>query len=273
MNTRTTNFFEISVTPPIKQLYVTENYRNQRLDFSGNVHVPLTKDSIVSLFPFETSKIIASEPQHIEWLFKKLLFQAFERSKAFFDLNYRGSELTILEDRLSQRKEYSILRRLVFRVFHSHDKLLLAFDPFARIYNRLTLDTLLSSYEFTQEYFLMQNNCLVFIEQGGDRKWVRGRIRQLGSIVKVEVPYLLDGTLELTPARIIPSLDKRGLAKLLKTSTPKVDLDKEVKALSAMTSSAKIQTIQQVFEKYISGLFHLQVRDVRFDISMSPLDG
>lgn len=268
-----TNFFELSLNPPVLQLFVTENYRQEDLNSPENVATFLTKNSIVSLFPFDHSKKIPVNPRYLEWLLKKLLFGAFDTSKSMFDPDYKKSEISILDQILTQREEYSVIRRLVVQIFHAQGRPLLAFDPITKVYNRLSLAKLLKTQHFSRNDFMQHSDCLAFVDYKGERRWTRGRITEVADndAVKVEIPLLFDGTIEMSPARVIPSLSRESLSRIVKAFHRPYDFDSEVKQLGEFTSKSKLEAILQIFENYLRVIFPLKAGNTAVNVASSPL--
>ena len=270
-----TNFFELSITPEIKELFLTERYSVDSISSVDNLSTHLDKNSFISLYPVKGSTKTAAKPPYIEWLIKKVIFDKLESEETSFDADYKDGEITILKESLVQREEYSVLRRLVLRVFHAKGTLFLAIDPFTKIYNRLSLARLLSNYNFARAHFITYGECLVFVDKHGERKWARGRIRDITQtgVVKVEVPSLFDGTIEVSQSRVIPSLSKPALGEIVKRAHPNFDFDKEVKQLGDFTSREKLGTIKALTQKYIHPLFPITIRDTQIELALEPVEG
>ena len=275
MSNITTNFFELLITPEIEDVFITERYGVDSLISADNLSTYLDKNSIISLYPIRGSNKVFAKPPYVEWLIKKIIFEKLQDEESSFDIDYKDGEVTLLNESLVQRKEYSVLRRLVLRVFHAKGKLLLALDPLTKIYNRLSLTKLLSNYRFSRAHFLTYSECLVFVEKHGVRKWARGKIRDIiqSETVKVEVPTLFDGTIEVTPARVIPSLSKPVLGEIVKRAHPRFDFDKEVKQLGDFTSREKLETIGTLFQRYIYPLFPITIRDTHVEVMPESVSG
>lgn len=275
MNDKVTNFFEFSINPTIEYLFLTEiDKNNKTLDSPDNLYTYLTRTKLISLYPINGSVKIEPKSQYLEWLIKKLLFNILGNSKAIFDINYQYNEVSILDEKLTEEEEYSILRRLVLRVFYAKGKPLLAIDPITKVYSRLSLDKLLNSYNFSPKDFLVHNRCLAFVEKSGERKWLDGSIRDIleREAVKVEVPFIFDGTIELNQNRIIPFLSKDKIASIVKKSHPTIDFHKEIKQCGEFTSRGKLKSIQNTFNKNIKILFPITVNQTVFDIAPTPVD-
>jgi hypothetical protein len=266
-----TNFFEVSISPQIKELFL-----NDRSNFTeesyNNISTNFSKTKIISLYSYPSSELIPTKLVYIEWLVKKLIFEKLEKNKSVFDIDYRSGEVTLLNENLLQKTEYSLLRRLVIQVFHANGKLFVAIDPITKKYNRLSLAKLLEEHNFKQEDFTEQNRCLVFVEKNNVRKWVRGNIVGFLSddSVKVEVPYLFDGTIEANTTRVLPAFNKKILFEVLKDPRQKLNFDKENKAKSSFTSRQKYESILSYHEQYIKSIFPIQIGETRISISENP---
>lgn len=271
----TTNFFEITISPNINCLYISEVYSKGKYKPNNNAYAWLSNNSVVSLFPLENSESVSPKPHYIEWLVRILLFKALEKSSTIFDIDEKNGEFSILDQRLVHHDGYSILRRVVTRLFHSNGKLLLAIDPVARLYNRLSLNKLLENSFFSPQDFLSKNRCLVFIEKDGERKWLPAFIRDISrkDSVKVEVPSVFNGTIEVAPSRVIPTLSKSQLSIIARNYGLGFNFDKEVKQTGDFTSVEKMNAIRNIHEKYIRPVFPIKVQQTSFDISSFPISG
>ncbi len=277
MSKKITNFFEVSITPQIDALYLTEGRFRAANEIKDNLIVNNTKDSVISLYPLPGSSEMPARLKHIIWLVRKLLLNALERSDSIFDIDRKG-EFTILDDKLAQTNEYSILWRVIMRVFNAQDltgqtRLLLSVDPITKLYNRLSIDKLVQSHGFQRDDFLRFDDCLVFVEKRRHRKWARGRIRDYedSGNIKVEVPYLFDGTIQVSANRVVPSLPQHILASIVRDAQPNLDLYQQKKQLSSLTARKKKELIQTIFSKYINVLFPIQVRGTNIELSANPI--
>jgi hypothetical protein len=268
-----TNFFEINITPQIKELFLNERSNFSTNKVSDNIFTNFSKTKILSLYPYPISEIITPKPVYIEWFIKKIIFESLEKNKSVFDVDYKSGELTLLNENLNQKTEYSLLRRLIIQVFHANGKLFVAIDPITKKYNRLSLHKLLKYPGFSREDFIGQSRCLVLVEKNNIRKWVKGTIIEFISddTVKVEVPYLFDGTIETNSNRVIPAFNKKLLFEVLKDHQQILNLDKENKSLSTFSNSRqKYDAILKYFEEYIKPIFPLKIRETTISISEQP---
>lgn len=267
-----TNFFEIIVSPEIKELFLNDR-SNFIEESSHNIFTHFSKTKILSLYPFSNSEKIISKPVYIEWFIKKIIFEELEKNKSIFDIDYKNGEVTLLNENLLQKNEYSLLRRLIIQVFHANGKLFVAIDPITKKYNRLSLAKLLEEHNFKPEDFTEQNRCLVLIEKNNIRKWVKGNI--LGFLsndsVKVEVPYLFDGTIEAKTTRVLPAFNKKFLFEVIKDPKQKLNFDKENKAKSTFTSRQKYEAILRYHVQYIKPIFPILIGETEFLISEEPI--
>jgi hypothetical protein len=124
MATIKTNFYKISISPPADTLYVSAGENPDNLVSHENVTTRLTKDSLVSLHPRQSTRPMPAEPWNIQALVKRLFFARCEASEWAFDVDYREGSMTILPERIAQHREHSILRRVATRLFFA-DKVLL----------------------------------------------------------------------------------------------------------------------------------------------------
>src|ERR1051326_7781529 len=271
---RRTNFFEILINPPIQSLYLTESLKRSRPELANNLVTNLTRDAFISLYPLDGSEKIAPRIEYVEWLLKKLLFRVFDNSHEFFDGNYSDSEVSLIKDPFIRKDEYSLLKRIAIRVFQANDKFLLAIDPRTKLYNRLSLAKLLTHYGFTAEYFLEHNDCIVFVEKNGSRRWVRGRIRDFVSNdrTKVEVTSLFRGTIEITATRIIPYLNRNDPTSVVQHAYPNLDLDAEIKTHSEFTQKQKEEAIRKFLAQYLKPVFPTRVGNTEFQLSNAQID-
>lgn len=266
-----TNFFEITVSPEIKELFLNDRSDSIK-KVSDNVFTNFSKTKLISLYSYPNSEIISPKPAYIEWFVKKIIFKELEKNKSIFDIDYRRGEVTLLNENLLQKTEYSLLRRLIIQVFHANGKLFVAVDPITKKYNRLSLANLLKEHNFSPEDFIEQNKCLVFVEKNNIRKWVKGNILEFLSseLVKVEVPYLFDGTIEAKTTRVLPAFNKKSLFKVL-NAQQKINFDKENKSKSTFTSRQKYNAILSYFEQYIKPIFPFKIGETEISISESPI--
>ncbi len=266
-----TNFFEITISPEIKELFLNDRGNFIEESFK-NISANFSKTKIISLYSYPNSESIPAKSFHIEWLVKKIIFEKLEQNKSVFDIDYKSGEVTLLNENLLQKTEYSLLRRLIIQVFHANGKLFVAIDPITKKYNRLSLAKLLEEHNFKPEDFTEQNRCLVFVEKNNARKWVRGNIVGFLSddLVKVEVPYLFDGTIEANTTRVLPAFNKKFLFEVLKDPKQKLNFDKENKAKSAFTSRQKYESILSYHEQYIKPIFPIQIGETKISISENP---
>lgn len=266
-----TNFFEIIISPEIKELFLNDR-SNSIQEVSDNISTNFSKTKIISLYAYPNSEIIAAKPVYIEWFVKKIIFEKLEKNKSVFDINYRNGEVTLLNENLLQKTEYSLLRRLIIQVFHANGKLFVAIDPITKKYNRLSLAKLLKEHDFSPEDFVEQNKCLVFVEKNNIRKWVKGNILEFlpNELVKVEVPYLFDGTIEATTTRVLPAFNKKSLFKVL-NAQQKLNFDRETKSKSTFTSRQKLEAILSYFVQYINPIFPIKIGDTEISISENPI--
>lgn len=267
-----TNFFEITISPEIKELFLNDrsNFVEESLD---NIFTNFSKTKIISLYPYSTSEKIVSKPVYIEWFIKKLIFDELEKNKSVFDIDYKKGEVTLLNENLLQKTEYSLLRRLIIQVFHSNGKLFVAIDSITKKYNRLSLAKLLEDYSFSQDDFIEQNRCLVFIEENNVRKWVKGSIVSFlsNTTVKVEVPSLFDGTIDAKTTRVLPAFNKKLLLDVLRKTNQNLDIDKETKAKSSLTTRKKYEEILKYFKLYVKPIFPLQIKNTYISIADAPI--
>jgi hypothetical protein len=270
-----TNFFEIKADPLIDELYVTEGVRRKELENAGELVTSLSDNSVLSFSPFPGSKKVTAKPQYVEWLLKKALFQRLESSTTLFDIDYRRGEVTVVDDPLLRTEVFSVLRRLVLRVFEGRGHFFLAIDPITKVYNRLSVHKLVRDHRFVLNKFLEHNRCLVFVQEGDNRKWVRGLIRAVTTdeVLKVEVPNLFDGTIEVNSNRVIPSIGKAGLLKIAAKSKLGSNLETKIKRLAEFTSKRKFEETLRAFRACILPLFPMTVGEVALRIESSPLKG
>lgn len=271
----TTNFFEILISPQIDELFLTDRSNVSKLEFTDNIVANYDKTSLISLLPINSnSKKKEPKPLFIEWLLKKALFEALDKTDFSFDPDYRDGEISILKERISYGDEYSILRRISLRVFSAHDKFLVAVQPFTKTYNRLSLVKLLSVWKMNSSYFLKNNNCLVLIEKDDKRIWARGRLRDIfpNDKAKVDLAPLYDGTIEVSTSRIIPSLDKKTLTGIISQAKPNFDLVREAKRLSDTSSKVKFDLINSIVGQYLKPVFPLVYQSTEFDIATESVD-
>jgi hypothetical protein len=275
MDTLLTNLFEISINPRLDHLFVTDRYNLDKDISSHNLVVNLDKSSVLSIYSIHDSRKIQAKPHQIEWVLKKIFFDKITQEDFIFDPDSKNSEITLLNEKIIQTEEYSILRRLVFRVFETQGKFLLAIDPITKLYNRLSVTKLYNNYQIPFSYYLIHNKCLVLVDQHERRIWARGYIKEIKDtdLVKVEVPSLFDGTIEVNATRVIPSLDKHTIRSIVKKKTPSLDFDKQLKTASWTTSKDKLSKIKSLFEKYIKPLFPITIDQTIVTINSKPLTG
>jgi hypothetical protein len=271
---RRTNFFQVLINPPIQSLYLTDSVRPSRSESTDNLITNLSRDALISLYPLDGSKRIAARIEYVEWLLKKLLFRTFDNSRYFFDVNYWESEVSIVDEPFIRRDEYSLLRRISIRVFYANDRFLIAFDPRTKLYSRLSLANLLARHRFEATHFIERNDCIVFVEKNGLRRWVRGRIRDFAANdrVKVEVASLFKGTLEIASTRVIPYLNRADLTSVVKLAHPNLDLDSEIKTYSEFSQTEKEAAIRKFLSRYLKPIFPIHVGHTEVQISETQLD-
>lgn len=267
-----TNFFEITISPEVKELFLNErsNFIEERSD---NIFTNFSKTKTISLYAYPNSEMISSKPFYIEWFVKKIIFEELEKNKSVFDIDDKSGEVTLLNENLLQKTEYSLLRRLIIQVFHANGKLFVAIDSITKKYNRLSLAKLLEDYGFSSNDFIEQSRCLVFVEKNNTRRWVRGKIVGFLSdeSVKVEVPSLFDGTIEAKTTRVLPAHNNKFLSEVLKKTNQSIlDVNKATKAKSTSTSRQKYNDILGYFENYIKPIFPVKISDTRISIATTP---
>jgi hypothetical protein len=273
---KTTNFFQITVTPPIEKLFITDVYPQRRFRSADNVTTYLTKESVASLYPLEPSTSVLAKREHIEWLSKMLIFSALDSSKSLFDINYKEGEVSIYDDKIEQTSYFYILRRVSIRIFHTYDDLVLALDPFVRLYNRGPLNRLLTTHGLPISTFIGKY-CLVLVETHGDRRWLRAYIEEISTDdafkVKIDVDSpSLQESLDVSAGRIIPLLDDGTIASLASAANIGIDPIERRNQLSRTTSKEKLHLTRAIIENYISPLFPIKVRQTEFRLSTIPLN-
>src|SRR5688572_15496320 len=94
------NLFELSISPQINKLYVTDNPSQQQLN-ANKLLVKASKDTIISLEPLNLSRpLVTGTEEYIRWLLREHFFNVIEKSDLFFDINRRDGTFAILNERL-----------------------------------------------------------------------------------------------------------------------------------------------------------------------------
>jgi len=262
------NLFELQITPEITKLYVTDNPSTQQIT-SEKLFVKASKNSIVSLDPVNISRpLVTGIDDYILWLIREHFFRAVEKSDLFFDVNTRKGNFAILNERLYRDDYVSILRDVTIRFHNLNNKYFLSILPKTGIHNRISLAKLLSTYNFSKDFFINHNKCLVYIERDGVRAWHNGYIKDINGTVKVEVPSFFNGTILVESNRVIPKLKKQDYTF---DSAFFQKISKISKEKSSVSSKQLLSIMIEIINKYIQPLFEKPFGNFKIELNNIPL--
>src|SRR5690606_998660 len=117
-----------------------------------------------------------------------------------------SGEFTIPTIILHKTNETSVLRRVGFKIHFIADRFFISITTNTALYNRLSLPKLVGQFNFSTKYFIQHNRALIFIDKNGKRSWESGFIKGIENDVKVELPSIFNGTINVESSRVIPRL-------------------------------------------------------------------
>lgn len=263
-----TNLYEILIRPDVGKLFITDI---PLTSLHGVTGVRLTKESTITFEKLENSRVLSVKTQmYTSWLLRQYFYDALRNSTdTYFDLNDWEGEFTIPQETLFKSAELSLLRRVQLKFFTLNGKHYLAVAPHIGVYNRLSLDKLISKYSFERNYFLENNVALVFVEHGEKRLWKEGFIRSIDDGVKVEVPRVFNGTINVELGRVIPRLWKRDI--ILNGVRGSAELNKLLVSIGRKENEGIQNTIQQLVDNYLCKTFSTTANGYKIGIDNTPV--
>jgi len=264
----TINLFELTINPQISKLYVTDNPSPQQLT-SNKLFVKASGDSIVSLEPLQFSRpLVTGIDNYSLSLVREHFFRIVEKSEKFFDVNKRDGNFAILNERIYRDEFVSILKNVTIRFHYLSDKFYLSALPRTGLYNRISLAKLLTTYKLSKEFFLKNSKCLVYLEREGIRGWHNGYIKGIAETVKVEVPSIFNGTMQVESNRVIPKLKKQDYS-----FNPAFiqKITKITKEKSSISSKHLLASTIEIVKNYIEPIFSQQFGNYKIILNNSAL--